>query len=314
MQEYDSKQDTLDHIARVDELLRTFSTAFIMRGRIHDDSKLGPIEKPLFDEFTPKLKDLTYGSDEYTQCLKDLKPALTHHYANNSHHPEHFKDGIRGMTLFDIVEMFCDWIAATERHGDGNIIKSLEINQKRFKFSNELKAIFYNTVIDMRLDPKIRAAIEKADSTMTFTEEQLADPNFNILEQVTQSILKRLQHQIHFEFEDLLMHYAQGEPQFNTNSVNGPYLRVKNDTGVPVDTRIYFGNDGVEAPFEPLINYVTSIRLDLFDNKSPSRLTLETDFAGADMVVQLSNVDIPDDMFYAIEQFYLAQKEKRQTS
>jgi len=49
------------------------------------------------------------------------------------------------MSLIDIVEMICDWIAAVERHDDGNIFKSIEINQKRFGYSDDLKNILINT-------------------------------------------------------------------------------------------------------------------------------------------------------------------------
>ena len=49
------------------------------------------------------------------------------------------------MNLIDIIEMLCDWKAATMRHNDGNIYKSIDLNQKRFKYSNELKDIFINT-------------------------------------------------------------------------------------------------------------------------------------------------------------------------
>jgi len=57
--------------------------------------------------------------------------------------------GIRGMTLLDVVEMLCDWKAATQRHADGDILKSVEINQKRFGYSDELKAILRNTIFDL---------------------------------------------------------------------------------------------------------------------------------------------------------------------
>ena len=50
------------------------------------------------------------------------------------------------MNLLDIIEMLCDWKAATKRHNNGNIIKSIEQNQKRFRYSNELKQIFLNTI------------------------------------------------------------------------------------------------------------------------------------------------------------------------
>jgi hypothetical protein len=143
--EYDSKADTLLHIKRVAQLLTEASSELIRRANVHDDSKLESPEKELFDEFTPKLKDCTYGSDEYKEYLKGLKVALDHHYKENSHHPEHYAEGINGMNLFDILEMFFDWKAAGERHADGNIYKSIEHNKERFKMSPQLVDIFENT-------------------------------------------------------------------------------------------------------------------------------------------------------------------------
>jgi hypothetical protein len=64
----------------------------------------------------------------------------------NPHHPEHYSDGIDGMNLLDLVEMVCDWKAATLRHDDGDIKKSVEINQKRFGMSDQLTKIIRNTV------------------------------------------------------------------------------------------------------------------------------------------------------------------------
>src|SRR5690606_25942790 len=129
MSKYDSKADTLLHIKRVNQLLTEAASELIRRANINDDSKLEIPEKELFDEFTPKLKDCTYGSDEYKEYLKGLKVALDHHYANNSHHPEFYSNGVNGMDLLDIIEMFFDWKAASERHADGDIMKSIEINK-----------------------------------------------------------------------------------------------------------------------------------------------------------------------------------------
>ena len=50
------------------------------------------------------------------------------------------------MNLIDIIEMLCDWLAATERHQDGDIYKSIELNQKRFNYNNELKIVLINTI------------------------------------------------------------------------------------------------------------------------------------------------------------------------
>jgi len=147
--EYDSKADTLLHIKRVNQLLTGASTELIRRANIHDNSKLESPEKEMFDEYTPKLKNCTYGSDEYKEFLSGLKVALDHHYKNNSHHPEHYENGVNGFDLFDLIEMFFDWKAATERHADGNIIKSIEINKERFKLSDQVCDIFRNTVNKM---------------------------------------------------------------------------------------------------------------------------------------------------------------------
>lgn len=152
MEKYDSTNDTLLHIKRVNELLLFAASELLSRARVHDDSKLLPPEKELFDEFTPKLAASTYGSDEYKELLKGLKVALDHHYAHNSHHPEHYSNGMNGFDLFDLIEMFFDWKAATERHNDGNIYKSIEINQKRFEYPDMIANIFKNTAD--RLWPK----------------------------------------------------------------------------------------------------------------------------------------------------------------
>lgn len=52
---------------------------------------------------------------------------------------------ICGMTLIDLLEMFCDWKASSMRHNDGNIRKSVEINAGRFKMSPQLVRILENT-------------------------------------------------------------------------------------------------------------------------------------------------------------------------
>src|SRR5690625_3548256 len=142
---YDSKADTLLHIKRVSQLLTEASIELIRRANVHDNSKLESTEKELFDEFTTKFKDCTYGSEEYKEYLKKLKVALDHHYQNNSHHPEYHENGVNGMDLFDLIEMFMDWKAAGERHADGNIYKSIEINKDRFKLSEQVVDIFTNT-------------------------------------------------------------------------------------------------------------------------------------------------------------------------
>lgn len=142
---YDSRPDTIAHAMRVRELLLPVLGELEDRSQVHDASKTQPPEVQIFDEYTPKLKHSTYGSEEYMGFLKGMAGGLKHHYEHNRHHPEHFEDGIYGMTLVDLIEMLADWKAATERHEDGNLARSVGINTDRFDISPQLVQILVNT-------------------------------------------------------------------------------------------------------------------------------------------------------------------------
>lgn len=146
--------ETLMHIQRVQYFIQMAIVELLKQGRNHDQSKLEHPEVELFTEYTPKLADVTYGSEEYQELLAGLKPALDHHYAKNRHHPEHFPNGVKDMNLIDLVVLICDWKAASERHHDGNILKSIEHNAGRFELSEDLTQILKNTVeyLDMSKD------------------------------------------------------------------------------------------------------------------------------------------------------------------
>ena len=146
---YDSTKDTNEHRKSVRHFLSVAIMNLAERAENHDASKVQQPEKEMFDKYTPLLRDTTYGSDEYKQYLSEMGVALKHHYEMNSHHPEHYKNGINGMSLLDLIEMFCDWQAACLRHADGDIKKSIEINRKRFGMGDQLCEIFYNTLIEL---------------------------------------------------------------------------------------------------------------------------------------------------------------------
>ena len=149
MSKYDSRPDTQEHIKQVRRLLAAVGDELFICASRHDQSKLIEPEVSTFDEFTPKLKATTYGSDEYKEFLEAMGPALDHHYKFNSHHPEHYTEGINGMDLIGIIEMLADWKAATLRHDDGNLSRSIEINQERFGYDDSFKAILQNTASRM---------------------------------------------------------------------------------------------------------------------------------------------------------------------
>lgn len=142
---YDSTADTLHHSRRVGELVNAVVKELLDRAVTHDLSKTREPELALFNEYTPKLREMTYGSPEYAASLEGLRPALDHHYATNPHHPEHHADGVAGMTLVDLIEMLADWRASTERMRDGDLGRSLTVNSERFGISDQLLQILSNT-------------------------------------------------------------------------------------------------------------------------------------------------------------------------
>ncbi len=144
MSDYDSRADTLAHIHAVRDCIGVFMTEMLDRARSHDASKLSAEEKPVFDQVFPLLRGVSYGSPEWDEAVRRAAPALAHHYRRNSHHPEHYAEGVAGMDLFDVVEMLCDWIAASERNpGDG---VRLDLNVRTFGIEPQLASVLANTL------------------------------------------------------------------------------------------------------------------------------------------------------------------------
>lgn len=125
--------ETMKHIEKVREIIRVFTDKLTARGTEHDRLKMESPEVEIFTEYTPKLAETTYGSEEYMKHLEEMNGALQ------------LAKGINDMNLVDIVEMFCDWKASSQRHIDGNILKSIETNASRFNISPQLRQIFVNT-------------------------------------------------------------------------------------------------------------------------------------------------------------------------
>jgi hypothetical protein len=139
--------ETWEHIHQVRKLLTVLIVELTQRALLHDQSKIYTVEEcKVFTGYTPLLKNLEYGSEEYRNCLKQMASAISHHYKNNRHHPEYHSEGISGMNLIDLVEMVCDWKAATLRTKDGDIHKSINIQRERFGISDQLISIIKNTI------------------------------------------------------------------------------------------------------------------------------------------------------------------------
>ena len=138
---------TRKHMQRVAHLLGDAAIEFVKRGQRHDLSKLEPVEmEPL-----QRMQDLIdaegqapYGSDEYKRRTAMLGDMTKHHYAANSHHPEHYENGVDGMDLYDVLEMVLDWKAASER-GEESVV-NISASVARFNISPQLESIIRNTV------------------------------------------------------------------------------------------------------------------------------------------------------------------------
>lgn len=141
-----STEKTLRHILRVNHLMGVFAKHLITRGSRHDASKLSPEEAGPLEELDKIIEvegNVPFASAEYDKRKELLAPMLAHHYANNSHHPEHFDNGVDGMTLLDLIEMFLDWKAASERGEESSM--NLAWACKKYNVSPQIEAIFRNT-------------------------------------------------------------------------------------------------------------------------------------------------------------------------
>lgn len=176
----ESKLDTHKHIRRVQEILMGVIQNLQQRALVHDVSKLLPPEAGGIAESGADLHKLTYGSEEYDKALENIQPIIDHHYACNSHHPEHYGEmGINGMDLLDLLEMVCDWKAASERHADGCLFRSLEHSRERFGISEQLQTILTNTAVryltePMQVDPRERTIEERAAYARSCREAEQA--------------------------------------------------------------------------------------------------------------------------------------------
>ena len=137
------EMDVYKHKHAVMRHLSNCAKSLLDRGTYHDDSKLLAVEYASYVEPVWRLntEDIEYGSEEYEKITAAMGPGWEHHKDTNDHHPEHH-GGIQGMNLFQIVEMLCDWIAASSRN-DSDPKKALEFIQD---IPGPLKVILSRTI------------------------------------------------------------------------------------------------------------------------------------------------------------------------
>lgn len=139
------ENDVRKHQLCVTKLLLSVAIELQHRALEHDASKLIDPERSGYQEVTPQLQGVPFGTPEYKALIEQMRPAVDHHKAVNRHHPEFFAAGVSGMTLVDLVEMVMDWMAAAERNG-GDLLNNLDFLCEKYAISPDLRAILTNTV------------------------------------------------------------------------------------------------------------------------------------------------------------------------
>lgn len=137
--------DTLDHITKVRQRLEAIVGALRNRALVHDQSKLEEPELSGYAVLADALQGLSYGTPEYRAAFAPFKAIIQHHYKANDHHPEHFANGVNDMNLLQLVEMLCDWKAASLRNSK-SLNETIDKTIERFGISEQLAAIIKNTI------------------------------------------------------------------------------------------------------------------------------------------------------------------------
>jgi len=140
-------EDILKHKEKVKRRLLFLSEELRKRAECHDNSKLRDPEIKYLIEMDKEPK-YEYNTPEYFNKMKRWQKFFNHHYDNNRHHPDHFRNGILDMTLTDICEYLVDIISYYDEMHVHDAMDTVEKQQGRFGLDNQLSQILVNTLIE----------------------------------------------------------------------------------------------------------------------------------------------------------------------
>ena len=127
------------HRAVIQDSLRGIAQMLERRGDLHDLSKFSDEEFSGFRNINHAARGNKYGSPEYRKALEAIGGeggAFEYHVERNRHHPEYFLNQTE-MSFIDIIEMVCDWHAASVVYGNSTLRESLDAHRERFNLSLE---------------------------------------------------------------------------------------------------------------------------------------------------------------------------------
>ena len=144
-------EDTDKHILLVQEQMSGAISELRNQAINHDQSKFSSEEAEIYAVVVPEFAKYEYGTKEHSAVGDKLGPAWKHHLDNNPHHPEYHENGIEDMDLLYIIEMLCDWKAASMRNPNQDFRKSLKINLDKKEVSDQLQKVMINTAKRLKM-------------------------------------------------------------------------------------------------------------------------------------------------------------------
>jgi hypothetical protein len=131
-----------DHREKVAANMSVVAELIQRRGDVHDITKLMSPEVELA-RAADKCLGPRKGLENRRGKCSHVDAFIAAHYCNplNSHHPEHFENGVEDMNMIDMLEMLCDWRACCS----GNFSDTLDRGFARFKVSGPLRSLMRKT-------------------------------------------------------------------------------------------------------------------------------------------------------------------------
>lgn len=139
--------DTRKHQQLVAKIMLNAVRMITDRAVNHDASKLYDSERrwyvnPVYRLNTEKVP---YGSDYYKELTEQMGPGWEHHQSVNDHHVSEVNQ-LKTMSLISLLEMCCDWIAASRRQGNDPALP-LDSLVEKSGMGKDLQEIIKNTLV-----------------------------------------------------------------------------------------------------------------------------------------------------------------------
>ncbi len=145
-------EDLLGHKDRVYKYSLKASNKILRRAYEHDNDKLlNPIIHDTYSEYTEvwRKADHTLQDKNYQELKAKMIVGLDAHTLVQRHH--FYDNDCKDISLFDYIEVLCDWIGAIQRNTmDSKIIlERLQVNLDRHIEQKELHKILINTAKEL---------------------------------------------------------------------------------------------------------------------------------------------------------------------